>query len=168
MLTGVRTSGFDLRYLPYGWARLDGNPRRPDDCSNLPISVFGKKSWSLIEHWESSGGAAESSWRMQAGAVQSFSTQRKVRTGIHVARTDDALVWCASGRFDMSSKRLMHWTAGRPNGMTHHPDSWQGIEFSNLQTVQNLLETLLNSGIPVKMHLYNEVILFNRMRPITN
>jgi hypothetical protein len=34
--------------------------------------------------------------------------------------------------------------------------------------VQNLLETLLNSGIPVKMHLYNEVILSNRMRSITN
>jgi len=29
---------------------------------------------------------------MQIGAVRSFSTQRKVRTGIHVVRTDDALV----------------------------------------------------------------------------
>jgi G:T/U-mismatch repair DNA glycosylase len=37
-----------------------------------------------------------------------------------------------------------------------------------LQTVQNLLEALLNSGIPVKQHHYNEVILSNRMWPITN
>jgi hypothetical protein len=82
---------------------------------------FGKKSWSLIEHWEWSGRVAESSGRMQAGAVWSFSTQRKVWTGIHVVRTDDALVWCASGRFDTSSGRLMHWTAGRPDGMTRRP-----------------------------------------------
>jgi len=34
--------------------------------------------------------------------------------------------------------------------------------------VQNLLEALLNSGIPVKQHHYNEVILSNRMWPITN
>jgi hypothetical protein len=34
--------------------------------------------------------------------------------------------------------------------------------------VQNRLETLLNSGIPVKKHIYKEVILSNRMRPITN
>jgi len=27
----------------------------------------------------------------------------------------------------------MYWTAGRPDG-------WQGTEFSDLQTVQNLLE----------------------------
>jgi len=37
-----------------------------------------------------------------------------------------------------------------------------------LQTVQNLLETCLNSGIPVKEHLYKEMILSNRMRPISN
>jgi hypothetical protein len=34
----------------------------------------------LIEHWTASGRVAESSERMQAGAVQSFSTQRKVQT----------------------------------------------------------------------------------------
>jgi len=62
----------------------------------------------------------------------------------------------------------MHWTAGRPDGMTRRLDGWQGIEFFDLQTVQNLLKTLLNSGIPIKKHLYNEVILSNRMRPIIN
>jgi hypothetical protein len=52
--------------------------------------------------------------------------------------------------------------------MTCRPDGWQGTEFSDLQTVQNLLETLLNSGIPVKEHHYKEVVLSNRMWPITN
>jgi hypothetical protein len=62
----------------------------------------------------------------------------------------------------------MHWTAGRPDGMTRRPNGWQGTKFFDLQTVQNLLETILNRGIPVKMHLYNEVIFSNRMWPITN
>jgi hypothetical protein len=87
---------------------------------------------------------------MQAGVVRSFSTQRKVRTGIHVIWTNDALA------------------DGRPDGMTRRPNGWQGTEFSNLQTVQNLLATLLNSEILVKEHHYKEVILSNRMQPITN
>jgi hypothetical protein len=55
----------------------------------------------------------------------------------------------------------MLWTAGRLDG-------WQGTEIFDLQIVQNLLETLLNSEIPVKKHIYKEVILSNRMWPITN
>jgi len=55
MITDVRTSGSELRYLPYGWARPEGNPRRPDDCSNLPISVFWKEflklDWTLRIVW---------------------------------------------------------------------------------------------------------------------
>jgi hypothetical protein len=47
MLAGVQTSGFELRYLPYGWARPDGNPRRPDGCSNLLIFVFWKEILKL-------------------------------------------------------------------------------------------------------------------------
>jgi hypothetical protein len=43
MMTGVRTSRFQLRYLPYRWAHPDRNPRCPDGCSNLPISVFWKE-----------------------------------------------------------------------------------------------------------------------------
>jgi len=48
----------------------------------------------------------------------------------------------------------MLWTAGHPDGMIRRPDGWQGTKFSDLQTVQNLLEALLNSGIPVKKHHY--------------
>jgi len=33
----------------------------------------------------------------------------------------------------------MHWIARHPDGMTRRPDGWQGTEFSDLQTVQNLL-----------------------------
>jgi hypothetical protein len=66
--------------------------------------------------------APETSGRMQAGAVQNFSTQGKVRTGIDVVRTDDALVRWASGRYDTSSGQLALRTDGRPNGMTRRPD----------------------------------------------
>jgi len=133
-----------IEKLAFGWARSDENPHRPDDCSNLPIFDFGKKIWSLVEHWVSSGRAAETSGQMQAGAVWSFSTQRKVQTGIHVVRTDDAMKTLAENPH-------------RPDGMTCRPDGWQGTEFSG---------STLNSGIPVKKHHYKEVILSNRMRPI--
>jgi hypothetical protein len=84
-------------WLAFGRLDLNCNTCLMDErvrtvATNFPYLCFGKKSWSLIEHWESSGQAAESSGRMQAGAVRSFSTQKKVRTGIHVVRMDDALV----------------------------------------------------------------------------
>jgi hypothetical protein len=86
----VRTSGFELRYLPYGWARLDRNPHRPDGCSDLPITVLWKEILKLVEHWESSRRAAETSGRMQVGAVRNFSTQWKVR--MESSRRSDE--WC--------------------------------------------------------------------------
>jgi len=52
IMTNVRMSEFELRYLPYGWERPDGNPRRLDGGSNLPISVFWNeilKLWSNTE-----------------------------------------------------------------------------------------------------------------------
>jgi hypothetical protein len=52
--------------------------------------------------------------------------------------------------------------------MTRRSDGWQGTKISDFQIVHNLLETLLNSGIPDKKHLYKEVILAYRMWPITN
>jgi hypothetical protein len=73
----------------------------------------------------------------------------------------------SDGKFS-SSGRMMLWTDGRLDGMTRRPDGWQGTEFSTFQTMQNLLEALLNSGVPVKKHLYKEEILSNRMWPITN
>jgi hypothetical protein len=63
-----------MQYLPYGCARLDKNPRCPDDCSDLPITVFWKEILKLVEHRGSSGRAAETSGQMQVGAVRSFST----------------------------------------------------------------------------------------------
>jgi len=43
-MTSIRTVEFELRFLPYGWARSDGNPRCPDGCSNLPLFELGRKS----------------------------------------------------------------------------------------------------------------------------
>jgi hypothetical protein len=39
-----------------------------------------------------------------------------------------------------SSGRLMYWKARHPDGITHRPDDWQETEFSDLQTVHNVLE----------------------------
>jgi hypothetical protein len=65
----------------------------------------------------------------------------------------------------MSSGRLELWTNEHPDGMARRPDDWQGTEIFDLQTVLNLLEALLNSGISVQKHHYKEVILSNRMQP---
>jgi hypothetical protein len=46
------------------------------------------------------------------------------------------------------------WTVGRPDWMTHHPDAWQGAEIFDLQNSAESSEALLNSGNPVKKHLY--------------
>jgi hypothetical protein len=81
---------------------------------------------------------------------------------------DDALDRWTFGRYDTSSGRLVLWTDGGPDGITSRSDGWQGTEFSTLQTVQNHPESLLNSRIPIKKHIYKEVILSNRMWPITN
>jgi hypothetical protein len=62
--------------------------------------------------------ANETSRRMQAGAVQNFSTQGKVRT-------DDA------------------WTVECPDGISCRPDGCKGSDFFDLESVQNLLETYL-------------------------
>jgi hypothetical protein len=45
-LTDVLTVLFELQFLPYVWVCLDGNPRRPDGCINLPMFEIGKKIWS--------------------------------------------------------------------------------------------------------------------------
>jgi hypothetical protein len=76
--------------------------------------------------------------------------------------------WWASGWKDLVVRTDDALTDERPDGMTRHPDGWQGTEFSDLQTAQNLLEALMNSGIPVKEHHYKEVILSNKMWPTTN
>jgi hypothetical protein len=79
MKADVWMSEFWMRNLPYGWAHPDGNPHCPDGCSDLPLYVLWKEILLPVEHWVSSGRAAETSRRKQAGTVWSFSTQRKVR-----------------------------------------------------------------------------------------
>jgi len=108
-----------------------------------------ERIWSLVEYWEASERVAETSKRMQAGTEasrysggsrrKSTSSERMmlgllgIQTVWHVVRTDETVDRWASRRDDTSSGRLT-WLA----------------ESS---------ETLLNSGIPVKQHLYKQVIL---------
>jgi len=53
-------------------------------------------------------------------------------------------------------------TDEHPDGITRRPDGWQGTEISNLYNSAESSETLLNSGIPIKKHLYIQVILSNQ------
>jgi hypothetical protein len=86
-----------------------------------------KENLKLIDQWTSSGQAAETSWRIQAGIEASRysggSEQKStlsgwmmlglsvIRTEWHVVRTDDSLDRWASGRDGMSSE----WLAGNRN-----------------------------------------------------
>jgi hypothetical protein len=54
------------------------------------------------------------------------------------------------------------WTDERPDGMTRLPDGWQGTKISDLYNSAESSEKLLNIGIPVKKHLYIQVILSNQ------
>jgi hypothetical protein len=73
-----------------------------------------------------------------------------VRTVCHVIRTVDTLDSWASGRYDTSSGRLA------------------GNRIFWLANCAESSRTLLNSGIPDKKHFCKEVILSNKMWPITN
>jgi len=115
-LTVVRTVIFELRFLPYLRARLDGNPRRPDGWSNLPLNELGK-NLKLIDHWEASRWAAETSGRMQAGIEASRYSGASGRK-VHVVRTDDAWsVWRPvgwnSGQMSVRTGWHVVWTADR-------------------------------------------------------
>jgi len=117
MLTDVWTVIFELRFLPYVWVRPDGKPRRPDGVS-IPISELGK-NLKLIDHWWTSGRAAEMSGRMQARTEASWysggsglkdtSSERMMLVCLasgrdeHVVRTNGTVDRWASGRDDTSS-----------------------------------------------------------------
>jgi len=149
-MTGVWTSRFWMRYLPCGWARQNGNPRRPDGCSDLPITVFWKEIRSL-SNTESRPNVLLK--RPDGCKLEQFEASRHSgRSGrkVLVVRTDDALDSWASGRYDTSSGRLV------------------GNRIFWLVNCAKSSGSTLNSRIPVKKHHYKEVILSNRMWPITN
>jgi hypothetical protein len=143
---------FELWFLPYGWARLDGNPHCPDDWINLPLFKLAK-NLKLIDHWE----ASEQKLEQKLLEI--------VKGSDGNPRRPDG--WCFRLKGVRTEWHIVR-TAGRPDRMTRHPDGWQGTEIFCLVSSAESSETLLNSGIPVKKHIYIQVILSNRMRPITN
>jgi len=104
-LTDVRTVIFELGFLPYVWAHPDGNPRRPDGWSNLPLNWTWKESGAD----RSLRGVRTGFWdvRTDASWNSSFSNQWRsermmlglsgVRTEWHIGRTDGAEDRWASG-----------------------------------------------------------------------
>jgi hypothetical protein len=124
MLTGVWTSVFELWYFPYGLTRPDENPRRPDGCNNLPISVFWKEilklNWTLRVVWTGCWivrtDASWSSLKLLDTKEGPIGNPRRpdgwcfslmyVRTVWHVVRMAGDLDSWTSGRNDTSSGRL--------------------------------------------------------------
>jgi hypothetical protein len=153
-LTDVRTVVFELRFLPYVWARPDGNPRRPDCCSNLPIYELGKnlKLGRTLDVIQTDCWVVRTDcWvvQMDASSHRSFSMQWRVQTEIHVVQADNA------------------WSVWHPNGMARRPNGWSYRQMSVrmrwhviwmadrepiLLTCNQcrISEILLNSGLPVK------------------
>jgi hypothetical protein len=110
----VRTVIFELRFFPYLWVR-------PEGVSIFPYSELGK-NLKLIDHWWTSGRAAEMSGRMQAGTEASrhsigsgrkdTSSRRMILVCLvsgrdeHVVRTEGTVDTWTSGRDDTSFGRL--------------------------------------------------------------
>jgi len=117
MLTDVRTVVFELWFLPYLWACQDS-------VSIFPYSELGK-NLKLIDHWWTSGRAAEMSRRMQAGTEASRYSEGSGRK--NKSSGEMMLVCLASGQDRTSSGRIKKWTDWRPDGMIRCPDGWQGI-----------------------------------------
>jgi hypothetical protein len=78
---------------------------------------------------------------------RTFSTQWRVRTEMHVVRTDDA--W-SDWRPDGMSRHPDGWNSGQMGvrtGCLDRPDGWQGIEIYNLSHSSKSSKSALNSGI---------------------
>jgi hypothetical protein len=143
--------GFWMRYLHYGWAHPDGNPHLQDSCSNLSISVFWKE---ILKLGRTLSVVRTCYWNVRTDASWNSSKLLDIEEG-------------PDGKFS-SSGRMMLWTIWRPDGISRRPDCWQGTRFFWLVDCAESSESTLNSGIPVKKHHYKEVILSNKMWPITN
>jgi hypothetical protein len=170
MKTDVRTVELCMRVLPYRGHRPDGITHRPDGFSRLPITVSSVRNPKACQTLNGVRTVLPRRPNRCARTLGSSRTLKSVWTICHYVRTD-AIFNClklldTTGRPDgkfSSSGRMMLWITKRPDSISHRPDGWQGNGFSDLQTVLNLLEALLNSGIPFQKHHYKEVILSNRM-----
>jgi hypothetical protein len=131
MKTGVQTSEFWKRDLPYGWGVWMGIHIVRTVASVFPYLCFGKKSHS----W------SNTKWRpdvllkrLDRCKLEQFEASRH-RGGsgrkVLVVRTDDALDSWASGRYITSSGRL------------------QGIWFLWLLDCAESSRRLLNSWVPI-------------------
>jgi hypothetical protein len=104
MLTVVRTVVFELRFLPYKWARPDRIHVVRTVASIFPYLNLERKS----EADRSLDVVRTGCWDVRTDARWniSFTIQWRVQTKIHIVRTNDA------------------WSIRRPDGMAHRPDGW--------------------------------------------
>jgi hypothetical protein len=152
MLTDVRTVVFELPFLPYVWARPNGNPRRPDGCINLPLFELGKKIWS----WSIIGRHPDGLLRCPDGCKLELKLHDTVEGPDENPRHPDE--WClvcrASRRNGTSSGQLElvdRWASERDGTSS---ERLSGNRFFLICKQCRNSGTLLNSGIPVKKHVF--------------
>jgi len=166
MLTDVRTVVFELQFLPYEWARPDGNPRRPDGFINLPLFELGKKIWS----WSITGCHPERLLRRPDGCkLEPKLHDTEEGPDENPRRPDEWCLVCrASGRNGTSSGRLELWIDEHPDGMARRPDDCQGTDFSWLANSAETMEHFWIAESLLKNIFTYKWFCPIRMRPITN
>jgi hypothetical protein len=157
----VWTVIFELPFLPYLWARQDG-------VSIFPYSELGK-NLKLIDHWWTSGRAAEMSGRMQAGTEASRYSGGSERM---------MLVCLASGRDEhvvRTDGTVDRWTSGQDDTSSGQDDTSSGQLTGNLKSsiffaVQSLLKMLLQveSLFTTSLHISDFVQTQNEAKILTN
>jgi len=147
MLTDVRTVVFELQFLPYVWARPDGNTRRPDSWINLPLIELGKK----IESWSITGSRPDGLLSRSDGcklAQKLLDTLMGPEGNLHCP-DGWCLICLASGGYGTSSGRMEQWTDEHPDGMAQSSGRLTGNQKSSDLQAESF-EILLNSGILVR------------------
>jgi len=85
---------------------LERNPKAWSKSESRLDGLLNHPNECMLEEFEAS-------WHRGRSGRESTSSGR-----------DDALVWCASRRYDTLSGGLMQWPAGCLDGMTCRPDGW--------------------------------------------
>jgi len=151
---------FELRFLPYLWERPDGKPHRSDDVSIFPYSELGK-NLKLIDHWWTSGRAAERSGLKQAGKEASRYSEGSGRKDTSSGWM--MLVCLASGQDEhvvRTDGTVDKWTSGRLTG---------NLKSSIFFAVQSLLKMLWQeeSLFTTSLHISDFVQTQNEAKILT-
>jgi hypothetical protein len=147
MLTGVQTVEFELRFLPNGWACPDTSSGRLEQSPHIWF-------WKESEAWSNTE-------RRPDGLLRRLDGCKLEQKLLDTEEGPDE--WC----FSLSGVRMVWqvvWTAGSMDRWASGRDDTSSRRLARnrlfcLANSAESSETLLNSGIPIKKHIYIKVIL---------